>query len=84
MKNLKFKIDGHYEVFFNDHSFGLATPFLCKVSGYVIEDHKKYVKLSVWVCLADDIDVRNSNHEPVCILKSTIVRRRAIKQRAKG
>jgi len=76
---VRFKLGGFYEVFFTDHSFGCDKPFQCKVPGYVVEDADEYVKLTVWETLTDDNDVREDNFEFVCIMKSTIKRRRHIK-----
>ena len=75
---VKFKTGELYELLFQDHAVGSHTPFMCKISGYIIEDNKDYVSISPWIVLTDDESVVRNNLEIFSILKCAIKKKKLI------
>lgn len=68
-----------YEVEFWDHSRGMKEPVRCRVVGYCLGEDKTHFKFSFWLVDTQDQDLFNTNLEPFCILKSTIIKKKRLR-----
>jgi hypothetical protein len=69
---MKFREGHHYILEFYDHGIGVTEPIRCQVSGWIVSDHKDFVKLTTWLVQSDDKEVVDNNLELVIILKTAI------------
>lgn len=68
-----------YKITFEDHCVGLDDPIMCEIVGWLIKETETFMLLTSWVVLSSDDDLFFNNLEKVCILKSTIKKKKLIK-----
>lgn len=75
---MKFEKGCKYSIRFHDHCVG-EFEVLCEVTVWVISETKTHVYGTWWKVITDDKEVEENNREMVSIIKSTIVKRKKLK-----
>ena len=74
----KFKGGNCYLVRFLDHTHGTKTIIEVEIIAWCLEIHSEHVVFTSWRVDDEDEDMVSNNHEPVSIIKSTIIGKRSI------
>lgn len=77
-RNLNFKVGTCYVVRFLDHTAGSEDIVEVEIVGWCIGIKDRHVTFSAWRLDTDDSDMVSNNHEPFSIIKTTILKKRAI------
>ena len=82
--NTNFKVGHAYYIQAHDHALGTKEIITIEVMGWVLEQTDLSVTCSWWLTASKDKDIREDNQEPFVILKSAILKKKALSQLPKA
>jgi len=71
---MRFREGKWYSIIFWDHSSGHSEPLKIRVDGWVVKDEPHFIQVSSWEVLTDCEKTKRDNLEPICIMKSCIIK----------